>query len=406
MTVPIIPGAFSFLPQAANVAKAYTDAREQRIQQDMSEAQQQLASLGAMVKAGFVDQTVLEAPETQQLIQRAMPQYGRGATPIAPNIGQLGDRVKAEQLVPGAPSPLRQLAAGAVTGADVAKNNVDEISSILQADIFKTATPDQLDDLFKRLPAEVAGRMRQAREGQAQVADDEAMVNVAGMFVSGALGDVDAAMAKVSADPGAAKLTTDQRLQRRHFEAAAQAYRERQEALGIKRAVANRPAGRGSAGRGPVDMYKTAISRENDSVKEMSARLGKMDSSYLENYYANRPLDQSDPSSRAAHEKRAARKELEGQITAAKTRQNALQVDYNNYVTGSDYAETVDPTQAAEPGVNPIGPVAPKGNTNTPRVADPKAIARKTSESDAVYWERLKAAGVPPAVATAHIRGK
>jgi hypothetical protein len=64
----------------------------------------------------------------------------------------------------------------------------------------------------------------------------------------------------------------------------------------------------------------------------------------------------------------------------------------------------LNPIVTGEKITPPSGAEAAARRTGKPSTA-PQAPARKTGESDADYWERLKAAGLSPEEATAKVRG-
>lgn len=105
MTVPIVPGPWSFLGEAGKGAKNISDAIIAKRQHDEEEAQRGIAFMMEQIAAGRRDVTELNTPEMQQQFRRARLPYPGPHTIQAPVTGVPGATGTIPLRVPGGFEP-------------------------------------------------------------------------------------------------------------------------------------------------------------------------------------------------------------------------------------------------------------------------------------------------------------
>lgn len=82
MTIPIVPGPFSFLASAGQTAGNYLSGRRQRELQDQDEANKDLQSYLRLVEIGVMPRSSLVSPQVQNMFARAGIELPPGLAPV------------------------------------------------------------------------------------------------------------------------------------------------------------------------------------------------------------------------------------------------------------------------------------------------------------------------------------
>jgi hypothetical protein len=160
MTLPIIPGPFSFLTSAGQAAGAVGSALTERDRYKQQIAEQNAAFLAHLVGLGVAQPEALASPEAQQLFGRAGIPAIQPSQVEVPAVTAKGRRYNQELagIKPG--TTQSQLAAGVPTAAaakvDTAQGAEADVNLRALAQI---TTPEQLRLLKGIVPAEAAGKL-------------------------------------------------------------------------------------------------------------------------------------------------------------------------------------------------------------------------------------------------------
>jgi len=408
MTIPRLPGPLDFLTQGFG---AGINAYDQQRALQYTQAQEGARDLINLILQGRVDPMALNDPGVQQTLTAAKIPVPSSEN-IIPSVPAARARRETARIGAAPPGSTEE---SLILNLPTA-GQISEADFLAQAAQIRKEVMEKYPEVGRKLagvfaPEATANQERAATASAAPKEYDFAAENFvaqAGLALSktGPIKDFAqlAANAKAlaAADPQYADLVKNGQLSDEYFARAARGWQRLSEEDRIKYAdiAAKRLAAEREARYyfGAQDKsYDQDIQRLQGIIKENTP--GEFDQIFLtgiqEKIRKGQPLDASE---QAIVDKIQKRQAAEAEIQRLQGERSDLRdrfiQDRSPVIPGQ---EVVPPSGAAATARRP-GPAAPQGTRNA-------VPPRKAGEGDADYWERLKAAGIPPDQATRIVRG-
>lgn len=392
MTIPRIPGLFDWLTQG--VGAGFQAYDQQKLKQ-YEEAQAGARTIMNLIQQGQLKPEQLSDPATIRAFQAA-----KIPVPNAANIVPSVKALEAERIVGrlGAAPP------GSTEESLIL--DLPTYGKIREAD-FMAEVQKVRDEVFAKYPAvarKIAGVFAPEAVADQELsarasADPEGYTSAAIRFVANAQGDAVKAKALAQADPQYQELVNSGQLSDEYFAEAARQYALLNENQRIKWAeAANR--------RAAIDASYRDFTAQDRSFDQQVQRLQRAIESNKLSQYEQITLgdlqarvakgEQLDASEQRTLQKVRAVEEASAEIDRLFQEREDVRDRFGGKRAPVDPRAQITPPQAG-------GPAERRAKSGSSTTAPRSAPPRKASESDADYWERLKASGMSSAEATAQV---